>query len=74
MGYRTPESIPSLPFPPYGLNQRRPQPQFLYDYALCEGFRELEKMLQIINESGYQLVSVTETNWTYTVFFRRPAG
>lgn len=74
MGYRTPESIPSLPFPPYDLNQHRRQPQFLYDYALCEDFRELEKSLQAINESGYQLVSVTQNGWMYTVFFRRPAG
>ena len=71
MGYRTPESIPSLPFPPYDRNHH-PQPQFLYDYALCEGFRELEKMLQIINESGYQLVSVTQNVWMYAVFVRRP--
>lgn len=47
---------------------------FVYDYEVCDGRRELEKMMDAINRHGYDLVSVTQDlTGVYTVFFRRRA-
>jgi len=44
----------------------------IYDYQLCADDRELQETLKEINQSGYVLISVTQNDWTYTVFFWRP--
>ena len=49
----------------------RAWPSFLYDFIKCEGDAELEQTIQTINENGYNLVSVTQKDDTYKVFFRR---
>lgn len=49
-------------------------PRVLYDYTVCEGRAELEAALLKINEEGFVLVSVTQREDTYTVFFRRFYG
>lgn len=46
---------------------------YLYDFVRCVGDDELEQLIQIINENAYDLVSVTQKDDTYTVFFRRYA-
>jgi hypothetical protein len=46
---------------------------YLYDFVRCVGDDELEQLIQTINENGYDLVSVTQKNDIYTVFFRRYA-
>lgn len=47
---------------------------FVYDYEVCDGRRELEKVMDTINRHGYDLVSVTQDlTGVYTVFFRRRA-
>lgn len=47
---------------------------FVYDYEVCDGCRELEKVMDTINRHGYDLVSVTQDlTGVYTVFFRRRA-
>ncbi len=47
---------------------------FVYDYEVCDGRRELEKVMETINRHGYDLVSVTQDlTGVYTVFFRRRA-
>lgn len=45
---------------------------FLHDYKRCVGEIALQEVIHIINTSGYTLVSVTQYEHTYTVFFRRP--
>ena len=45
---------------------------FLCDYEQCEGEVALRKTIQQINTSGYTLISVSQREDTYTVFFRRP--
>ena len=54
-------------------NHSKPFPigRFLYDFALCDGTAELQRVIEDINENGYQLVSVSQYEHTYTVFFRR---
>lgn len=47
---------------------------FLYDYKRCDGETALQEVLHIINTSGYTVVSVTQYEHTYTVFFRRPVN
>lgn len=49
----------------------RSWPSFLYDFVKCEGDAALEQLIKTINENGYNLVSVTQKDDTYTVFFRR---
>jgi hypothetical protein len=46
---------------------------YLYDFVRCVGDDELEQLIQTINENDYDLVSVTQKDDTYTVFFRRYA-
>ena len=46
---------------------------YLYDFVRCVGDDELEQLIQTINESGYDLVSVAQKGDIYTVFFRRYA-
>lgn len=46
---------------------------YLYDFVRCVGDDELEQLIQTINENAYDLVSVTQKDDTYTVFFRRYA-
>lgn len=52
---------------------KRAKPDYLYDFVRCVGDGELEQLIQTINENGYDLVSVTQKNDIYTVFFRRYA-
>lgn len=48
-------------------------PQYsLYDYAVCDGEKALRQVIEHINTKKYTLVSVTQYEHTYTVFFRRP--
>lgn len=42
-------------------------------FVRCVGDDELEQLIQTINENAYDLVSVTQKNDIYTVFFRRYA-
>jgi hypothetical protein len=46
---------------------------YLYGFVRCVGNDELEQLIQTINENAYDLVSVTQKDDTYTVFFRRYA-
>lgn len=43
-----------------------------YDYEICDGEMSLQRTIEFINEHGYSLVSVTQYEDKYTVFFRRP--
>lgn len=43
----------------------------LYDYVRCDGDAELQKAIAEINANGYSLISVSQYEHTYTVFFRR---
>lgn len=45
----------------------------LYDFELCEGLTEMRDAMRSINQSGYELVTVTQCGDLYTVFFRRTA-
>lgn len=45
----------------------------VYDYEMCDGEGELRQIIEHINTHGYTLISVTQHEHTYTVFFRRPA-
>ena len=45
----------------------------LYDFVHCDGDADLKDVIAIINRSGYTLVSVTQQEHTYTVFFQRSA-
>lgn len=56
----------------------RQKPQFLpnpywrrYDCAFCDGSSELLEALQMINEEGYVIVSITQDSSKYTVVFKR---
>ena len=44
----------------------------IYDFIHCVGADALRNTICTINRSGYELVSVTQHEHTYTVFFRRP--
>lgn len=44
----------------------------LYDYTVCDGELALQQAIERINRGGYSLVSVTQYEHVYTVFFRRP--
>ena len=46
--------------------------QCIYDFEICDGFYQLKALIATINEKGYTLVSVTQQEHVYTVFFRRP--
>jgi hypothetical protein len=47
---------------------------FIYDYEICDGVRQLERVMDTINHHGYDLVSVTQDlTGVYTVFFKRRA-
>lgn len=46
----------------------------LYDFELCVGVDELKETIGVINDRGYDLVSVTQYEEVFTVFFRRPAS
>lgn len=47
---------------------------FVYDYEVCDGSHELNRVMENINRHGYDLVSVTQDlTGVYTVFFRRRA-
>lgn len=45
----------------------------IYDFTICDGVDALKAVISIVNASSYELVSVTQHERTYTVFFRRPA-
>lgn len=45
----------------------------MYDYAYADGDAQLQNILMTINEQGYSLISVSQYEHTYTIFFRRPA-
>ena len=44
---------------------------YVYDYVRADGDQELQRVLSRINALGYTLVSVSQYEHTYTVFFRR---
>lgn len=44
----------------------------LYDYEFCSTRSDLQRVMESINQNGYELVSVTQDINCYTVFFRRP--
>ena len=46
---------------------------YVYDFQLCTGRAELVRTMDYINRHGYDLISVTQYQETYTVFFRRRA-
>lgn len=46
---------------------------YIYDFQVCEGRPELLRTMDYINRHGYDLISVTQYQETYTVFFRRRA-
>ena len=67
---RTPEDKPK----PVVIGPNFLSSWFVYDYEVCDGRRELEKVMETINRHGYDLVSVTQDlTGVYTVFFRRRA-
>lgn len=45
----------------------------LYDFVYCDGAAELHRIIETINREGYQLISVSQHENTYTVFFQRAA-
>ena len=47
--------------------------QYVYDYVRCDGDQDLQRALGRINTLGFTLVSVSQYEHTYTVFFRRCA-
>jgi len=42
------------------------------DFIYCPGTGDLEKVLRTIDKHGYQLLTVTQHEHVYTVFYRRP--
>lgn len=46
---------------------------YIYDFQVCEGKEELMRTINYINRHGYGLISVTQYQDVYTVFFRRRA-
>lgn len=46
---------------------------FVYDFQICPNQRALRTAIDYINRHGYDLVSVSQREQTYTVFFRRRA-
>ena len=46
----------------------------LYDFAYCVGHDELKKTIYLINESRWEIISMTQNQEEYTILFRRPAG
>ena len=45
----------------------------MYDYIRADGEAQWQRILVTINEQGYTLISVSQHEHTYTIFFRRPA-
>ena len=45
--------------------------RFVYDFEFCGTVAELKETVNYINEQRFILVSVTQSDDTYTVFFRR---
>ena len=45
----------------------------MYDYARADGDAQLQRILMTISEQGYTLISVSQHEHTYTIFFRGPA-
>ena len=43
------------------------------DYHVADGDIQLRRILATINNQGYELISVSQYEHTYTIFFRRPA-
>lgn len=47
---------------------------YIYDFEYCADRKEMERVMQMINHRGYDLVSVTQdAAGVYTIFFRRRA-
>lgn len=46
----------------------------LYDFAYCVGLDELKNAIHQINESRWEIISMTQNQEEYTILFRRPAG
>jgi hypothetical protein len=45
----------------------------VYDFEIADNASELVRVLNYINLHGYQLVAVSQSGESYTVFFGRPA-
>ena len=46
----------------------------IYDFAYCVGLDELKRTIHLINESRWEIISMTQNQEEYTILFRRPAG
>lgn len=44
---------------------------WLYDFHYCLGQDALAKTMATINQNGFELIAVTQYQYSYTVFFRR---
>lgn len=44
------------------------------DYHVADGGIQLRRILATINNQGYELISASQHEHTYTVFFRRPTN
>lgn len=59
-----------LPLMPV-LRKDKPLAGRIYDYTECDGVAALEAAIRYINENGLTLISVTQKDDQYKVFFRR---
>ncbi len=52
-----------------------PPKKLIHDFELCADPSELADTLRCIDESGYEMIGITQkASGVYTVFFRRPAN
>ena len=51
----------------------RPARKMVYDFDKVKGTKGLAVILASINLNGFDLITVTQDGFDYTVFFRRPA-
>ena len=47
-----------------------PKCRYIYDFKVCDGFYSLKALIDEINLRGYVLISVTQHEHVYTVFWR----
>lgn len=59
--------VPLMPV----LRKDEPLAGRVYDYTECDGVAALEAAIRYINENGLTLISVTQKDDQYKVFFRR---
>ena len=44
----------------------------IYDIEICVGVEALQRVIRILNSSGWPIVTMTQNEEVYTVLFRRP--